>query len=184
MKIFFASCVLAALTLAPASAQQYAGTWSLERATTQGVVRTDAMQLTLEYHRVSANGNESWNDSRPAALGEFRGITMADLDRNQRKTFDIVRDAGTIHADGSFASGRGAGVWTFEPNGSLAGQLQRRGIGAPNSEQQFDLAMSDFKLSTLDALLASGFERPTLGELVSMGEHGVSDDYIRQIRTL
>jgi hypothetical protein len=196
-----ATCVLALTAIAPAVAQQYTGTWSIERSfdwrsgaaqhastapilARQPAPRTDALNLQLEYHRTTADGNERWSDSRAVPIGEFRGITMDVLNARGPKAFDVVRDAGTIHANGTFADGHGAGTWTFEPSGSFSGQLQRRGIASPNAEQQFDLAMADFKLATLDALLADGFERPGIGDLVSMGNHGVSDDYLRGMRDL
>jgi hypothetical protein len=180
-----ATCALLLAAIAPALAQQYTGTWSIERSfdsRSGSAARTDALHLQLEYHRTTANSNEQWSESRSVPIGEFRGITMDVLNARGHKTFDVVRDAGTIHADGTFADGHGAGTWTFEPSGSFSGQLQRRGIGAPNAQQQFDLGMADFKFSTLDTLLADGFQRPSIGDLVAMGEHGVSDDYLQGMR--
>lgn len=196
-----ATWTLLLASFAPALAQQYTGTWSIERsfdwrsgaaqhASTVPVLagppapRADALQLQLEYHRSTADSNERWSDSRAVPISEFRGITMDVLNARGPKTFDVVRDAGTIHANGTFADGHGAGTWTFEPSGSFSGQLQRRGIASPNAEQQFDLAMADFKFSTLDMLLAEGFQRPSIGDLVAMGDHGVSDDYLRGMRDL
>ena len=194
------ACALLLAAAAPALAQQYTGTWSIERsydwrsgsgqhASTAPVpgppaARTDALNLQLEYRRTTATSNKQWSESRSVPIAEFRGITMDVLNARGPKAFDIVRDAGTIHADGTFADGHGAGTWTFEPSGSFSGQLQRRGVGAPNAEQQFDLAMADFKFSTLDMLLADGFQRPSIADLVSMGEHGVSDDYLQGMRNL
>src|SRR5438477_7806648 len=158
MKItIVATCALLLAAIAPALAQQYTGTWSIERAYASrsgATPQPDSLHLQLEYHRATADGNESWSESRSVPIADFRGITMDVLNARGPKSFDVVRDAGTIHADGTFADGHGAGTWTFQPSGSFSGQLQRRGIGAPNAEQQFDLAMADFKFSTLDTLLA------------------------------
>ncbi|HET9392756.1 MAG TPA: hypothetical protein VFO29_04410 [Candidatus Rubrimentiphilum sp.] len=177
--------LLAAMT--PALAQQYTGTWSIERAYSSRSGATpppDSLYLQLEYRVTTPTGNEQWSESRSVPIGDFRGITMDVLNARGPRSFDIVRDAGTMHADGMFSDGHGAGTWTFVPSPSFGGQLQRRGIGAPNAEQQFQLAMAGFKFSTLDMLLADGFQRPSIADLVSMAQHGVSDDYIRSMRGL
>lgn len=181
------TCALVFAAVTPAMAQQYTGTWSIERAyayRSQATPPPDSLHLQLEYHVTTATGNEQWSESRSVPISEFRGISMDVLNARGPKSFDVIRDAGTIHADGMFADGHGGGTWTFVPSPSFSGQLQRRGIGAPSPEQQFYLAMAGFKFSTLDMLLADGFQRPTINDLVSMGNHGVSDDYIRSVRGL
>ncbi len=175
-----ATCMLLLGTLAPALADEYTGTWTLEHSSQPGSV-----QLELRYQRTDANGNHEWDESRPVAWSDLHGITSADLDSNgEQKSFTIGRDPGTFAAQGSLSRGHGAGTWIFAPSASFNEQLRRRGIGSPTSQQQFELAMAGFQLSTLDQLLASGFQRPSIGDLVSMIEHGVSDRYIQEMRGL
>ncbi len=59
-----------------------------------------------------------------------------------------------------------------------------RGIGAPTEKQQFELAVGRFKLATVDTLLRSGFQRPSVDDLVNMVEHGVSDNYVNAMKGL
>ncbi len=181
MKIaLIATCMLLLGTLAPALADEYTGTWTLEHSSQPGSV-----QLGLRYQKITATGNSEWDESRSVAWTDLHGITNADLDSNgEQKSFSVGRDAGTFQAQGSLSHGHGAGTWTFAPSASFGEQLRRRGIGSPSSLQQFEFAMSGFQLSTLDQLLASGFQRPSIADLVSMMEHGVSDRYIQEMRGL
>jgi hypothetical protein len=175
-----ALCALLLASLSPALAEDYGGTWTLEHSTQAGSV-----QLGVRYQKTTASGNEEWDDSQTVPWSDLRGLTSSDLDSNGvQRSFSIARDAGSFQAQGSLSHGHGAGLWTFAPSAVFNDQLRRRGIGAANSQQQFQLAMSGFQLSTLDRLLASGFQRPSAGDLVSMVEHGVSDRYIQELRGL
>ena len=175
-----ALCALLIGVPAPALAEDYSGTWTLEHSSEAGMV-----QLGLRYQHTTATGNEEWDESRSVPWSDLNGVSASDLDSGDiQKSFSIVHDAGTFAAQGSLSRGHGAGVWVFQPSASFNTGLSRRGIGSADAKQQFELAMSDFKLSTLDQLLASGFQRPSVGDLVSMIEHGVSDRYIQEMRGL
>jgi len=60
---------------APALAEQYSGTWTLEHSSDAGMV-----QLGLRYQHSTASGNEEWDESRSVAWSELRGVSEADLD--------------------------------------------------------------------------------------------------------
>jgi hypothetical protein len=175
-----ASLLVLSLTMATARAENFAGTWSIAPSSKAGEVN-----LELRYTRSGAFGNEQWDESEDTPISQLRGLTAADIrDGGARKSFSIEQDAGDFQADGTFNGDTGGGTWTFRPNPSFANDLRRRGIGAPSDKQQFELAMARFKLSTLDALLASGFERPSIDDLVRMGQHGVTNDYITAMKNV
>ena len=175
-----ATCALLLGTLAPALAEDYSGTWTLAHSSQAGSV-----QLGLRYQHTTAAGNQEWDESRTVAWSDLHGVTGADLDSSGvQKSFSIGRDAGTFQAQGSLSRGHGAGTWTFTPSAAFSDQLRRRGIGSASAPQQFELAMSGFQLSTLDHMLSAGFGRPSVGDLVAMVEHGVSDGYIAELRGL
>lgn len=161
-----ASLLVLSLTKAPARADSYSGTWSITPSSTPGQVH-----LELRYRRADAGGTQEWDDSHDVPVPRVRG-----------GRFVISTDAGDFDAQGTFSGMQGGGIWTFMPSSTFAAQLQRRGVGAPTGKEQFELAMVQFKLATLDTLLASGFARPSIGDLVRMAEHGVSDDYVAQLR--
>ena len=164
----FSCALLLVLSLmAPrARADSYSGTWSITPSSMPGKVI-----LELRYHRTDSTGTHEWDDSHDVPAPHVRN-----------NSFVISTDAGDFDAQGTFSGMQGGGIWTFMPNPGFAAQLQRRGIDAPSEKDQFELAMVDFKLTTLDTLLASGFARPAVSDLVRMAEHGISNDYVAQLR--
>lgn len=153
---------------AGARADQYSGTWKITPSSTPGRVH-----LEMRYSHVDSHGSDEWDESHDVPAP-----------RVENNAFTIQSDAGTFFAQGTFGGGSGSGTWTFSPSSSFRSELQRRGIDQPSAEEQFALAMSDFKLASLDSLLAAGFEKPSARDLVRMTEHGVSDDYIAAMKGL
>jgi hypothetical protein len=149
-----------------ARADSYSGTWTITPSSTPGQVH-----LELRYRHSDFNGTQEWDDSHDVPIPRVRD-----------NRFIISTDAGDFDAQGTFSGMQGGGIWTFVPNSDFAAQLQRRGLSAPDQKQQFELAMVDFKLSTLDTLLASGFAHPNVSDLVRMAEHGISNEYVAQLR--
>jgi hypothetical protein len=172
MPRFVVSCctllLILSLTNACARADSYSGTWSMTPSDKSGQV-----QLEMRYRHVDSRGTEEWDESHDIPAPQVRD-----------NAFTIHTDAGDFDARGTFSGGQGGGTWTFSPNPSFASELQRRGVSAPGDKEQFALAMSDFKLASLDALLVAGFERPSAEDLVRMAEHGVTDDYIAGMKGL
>lgn len=168
--ITFSCSLLLVLSLITcvARADSYSGTWSITPSSKAGQV-----QLELRYQHTDSHGNEEWEDSHTVPAPQVRN-----------NAFTIATDAGDFRAQGTFSGGNGGGTWTFVPNPNFARELQRRGVSAPNDKEQFELAISGFKLSTLDALIAAGFARPSARDLVRMANHGVTDDYVAAMKGL
>lgn len=169
------------------------------------------VQFALSYRTPRSRSTHS----NPIALSELQGLTPVQLAAASGgpARFRIVRDAGTLDCDGIFRNGRGTGDCRFAPNAGFAAQLARRGIGAPNAEQQFQLTIQDADLGVVDELARQGYPRPTISQLVEtaifdidvsflkaldasgyraekisklveMKIHGVSPDYIREIAAI
>ncbi len=171
------SLLILSLVTGTVRADSYAGTWSIQPSSQRGDVH-----LQMAYHREDSRGSQSWGESNDVPLASL-GLSQNDLSAG-RKSFNIVQDAGTFHADGTFNGGMGGGSWTFEPSRSFAQALRARGVGEPSDEQQFHLGMAGFKLTTLDTLLRDGFERPSIDDLERMATHGVNDDFVNSMRAL
>lgn len=173
--------VLLVLSLSQhAGAETYGGTWTAQQTSNPNVVH-----LRMEYRRDDSRGTEEWDESHDVPLSQLRGVTASDFaSGGERKSFTVAHDAGSMQAQGFFAHGRGSGDWTFVPNPAFAADLARRGIGRPSQRQQFQLAMGDFKIATLDMLLGSGFARPSIDDLVAMTEHGVTGAYVQGVKNV
>lgn len=175
-----AALLIASLMPVGARAESFTGTWRISPSAKSGDV-----QLDLRYARNGSFGSEQWEESDDTPLSDLRGLSAADLgSNNQTKSFAVTDDAGEFRATGTFAGGSGAGTWTFVPSTTFAAELRRRGVVAPSDKQQFQLAMSRFKLATLDSLLSRGYERPSIDDLVAMGQHGVTSDYIGAMQSM
>lgn len=165
------------LTALPAHAENYSGTWTVEPS------GSGQVHVSVQYTHNSPGDNEEWSESSDMPYSRLSGLSPSDFASNgEHKTFAIVRDAGTLRADGWFAHGRGNGSWTFEPSASFRSELARRGVGGVDDAAQFHLAMADFKISTLDALLAAGYQRPSAADLVRMTDHGVGEKFLQEMR--
>lgn len=177
MKIALALCtalLISSLQPVFAAPNQYTGTWNIEPSS-----KSADVNLRMEYH----GGTETWEESNDVPRSQLSGVSAADLNSNgERKRFSIRRDAGEFQAEGWFAHGRAAGTWTFLPSQNFRSELARRGVGAPDDRQQFQLAMSGFTFATLDALNAAGFQRPSVADLIRMFEHGVTQEYVAAMR--
>ena len=173
--------------------------------------RADKVQFGLSYRTARSTSDHS----RPIALHELQGLTAAQLASTGGAAvqFRLVHDAGTIDCDGLARRQRGTGECRYRPNPAFAGELARRGVARPTTEQQFQLALHGADLAVVDELDRQGYAKPTPGDLVKtavfgidvarlrgldavgyragtvgkLGEkgiHGVTPDYIRQLAAI
>ena len=179
-----ASKVLAGLAFAAAlypfaaraHAQSYSGTWTMQLSA--------GAHVTLQYRLSQGQSEDSWTESFDASPAEIQPSVLAQLRTGGRRNFTIAEDAGQFQAQGGFSADQGSGTWVFDPNPGFAEQLARRGIGRPNDKEQFELAISRFRLASLDALAASGFERPSINDLIRMIEHDVTASYVASMKNV
>ena len=142
----------------------------------------DAAKVHFSISRREPRNN--WQSSNDVPWSAFRGITADQLDRQQTGVkFRLVRDAGTLHCDGQFYGGRGIGTFQFEPSRQFSSELVRLGYQAPDSEQQFTMAIMDVSLEFARGAHDAGAQATTK-QLVEMRIHGLTLDYIREVRSL
>jgi hypothetical protein len=139
--------------------------------------RTDRVELSLRH----GDGNHQSQYGRTMPLAELEGIGSADVLAGDGGPirFRIAREAGTIACEGVARGGRGIGDCRFTPDEGFADELARRGIGRPNSEEQFHLAMAGVGRPLIAELERQGYPRPSLSQLVAIGIHGADLDYLR-----
>jgi hypothetical protein len=139
----------------------------------------DGVQLSLSYR--NPRGGHSMN-SRPWGASELQGLTPAHLaSQGGPAAFRIVRQAGTLDCRGVAGGGRGTGQCSFNGNPDYAAALERRGIGRPNLEQQYKLAMQDVGLDLVAELERQGYRPITVDKLVAAGIHHVTVPYVRSL---
>src|SRR5262245_37669334 len=158
-----------------------ANQWLIEMRTGENKV-----QLTMRWTRQNDKGgfgSSNWGFGVP--FEQLVGLTREQvMSSGSHVEFQMKRDAGTFSFDGWFKEGNGSGHFTFNPNASFAGDLDRQGFGKPNDEQLFSLAMSDIGFTFINELKAQGYDTPSLDQLVKMGEHGVRLEYVQGLKAL
>lgn len=139
--------------------------------------RPDRVNLSLRH----GEANRRSHHSRTMALSELEGIGPADFLAGDGGPvrFRIAREAGTVDCTGSVRGMRGTGNCRFVPDEAFAAELARRGIGRPNAEEQFQLAMAGVGRPLIAELVRQGYPRPNVAQLVAIGIHGADVDYLR-----
>ncbi|MEK6371858.1 MAG: hypothetical protein AABO58_04105 [Acidobacteriota bacterium] len=165
--------IVAAATLAFAAEPR--GSWH---------IRSDEGKLHLD---VSRRSNSHWG--RTITREAFSGLTDAMLSATAETpaTFDMVRDAGTIHFTGTFTDGDGVGRFTFTPNRNYQASLRGLGVAAgddaDDDDDLFSLAMHDVSIAFIREMQSLGY-REDLDQYVAFRIHGVSPEFVRELRTL
>lgn len=119
----------------------------------------------------------------PVRVAELRDLDASRLKSHERvpAQFALDRDAGTFTFSGNFADGAGEGTFSFRASSTYADKLRARGIGAPTSAQQFELARQDVAIAFVDELINSGMRKPSPSELVALGTSGLTPAAFREI---
>jgi len=132
---------------------------------------SDRVHLSLRH----GDGNSRSHYGRTFARSDLEGLgTAAGPVR-----FRIAREAGTVECSGTMRGRRGTGDCSFTPDAAFAAELERRGIGRPQAEEQFHLAMAGVGRPLLVELERQSYPRPRVRDLVALGIHGADVDYLR-----
>lgn len=147
-------------------------------------ITSDRGKLQLD---VSRRANSHWG--RTVTREAFTGLTdgMLSATSETPATFDMVRDAGTIHFTGTFAGGDGVGRFTFTPNRNYQASLRGLGVApgedAGDDDDLFSMAMHDVSMAFIREMQSLGY-REDLDQYVAFRIHGVSPEFVRELRGL
>lgn len=141
--------------------------------------RTDEVQLSLRYR--TATSNSTWSSS--IGVAELQGIAPAQLAAESATDvrFQIVREAGRFLCEGSVRRGSGAGDCSFEADAGFAATLAERGVGRPDREDSFHLALARVGIALVEELARQDYRTPNVDGLVAAGIHRVDVDYVREM---
>jgi beta-lactamase regulating signal transducer with metallopeptidase domain len=161
----------ASLARQAAGAVHGSGSWNISPTRTPG-----------EVHLEMREGRSQ--SGRTVKLASLEGLSEAQLSGSGPVTFVVRRDAGTFTFEGTARNGHAGGTFSFAASQSFPGELEKRGVGRPTAEQQYDMARHDVGLALIDELQRRGYARPTVADLVEAGHHGVHVDYVREMAEL
>jgi len=140
------------------------GTWTAE-------VRQERLQLNFR-------GRERGNMGFSLPLSDFQGLTVPE----GSAPFRLVREAGTVHFEGRFTQGEGAGHYRFEPDAAYQKAMAALGYTKLEPEQHLHLALFNVGPSHVRALTALGYKDIPLETLIQVGIFQVTPEYIREMR--
>jgi hypothetical protein len=191
---------LASLTFA----QQVTGTW------TAFVNKKDADRLNFQFRK---DGNRHSNMGTDFRLSDLSGLAPDVLNAGSRDVkFTLTRDAGVVSFDGHFRDGAGVGNYRFTPNGDYVKAMAALGFSGLSDEKLFEMAMIDVSISytrelqslgfkpdvegliearifnvdraQVEGLKSVGYEGQSLKKLVELRVHGVTPEYIKEMRAV
>ena len=155
-----------------ATGQQTGNEWKLRYA-------GDSDRVHFSVDRYTRNSHYAFVQDVP--LSRFRGFSLSMLDRGGPAKFEYVSDAGKLECKGSFSWSRGSGTFTFVPSPEFAAEMTKLGYDAPTADQAFDMMASNVGLDYARAVHDAGLEAST-SQLLQLHNHGVTLDYIRDVR--
>lgn len=194
--------VLALVFTAFATAQQQTGTW------TAFVSKKDADRLNFQFRK---DGNRHSNMGTDIRLSELTGLSADALTNGSRDVkFTLTRDAGVVSFDGHFRDGAGVGNYSFAPNADYVKEMSSLGYYGLDDKKLFEMAIIDVsrayvrELQSLgfrpdfdgliearifnvnraqvEGLKSVGYDNLSLKKLVELRVHGVTPEYIKEMR--
>ncbi|MBA3667824.1 MAG: hypothetical protein H0W65_08890 [Sphingomonas sp.] len=168
-----------ACTALAISSACFAADWSTSDFHLGPAGSPNTVKLSMKHQA----GNQSGNWSQQIALPDLPGLSTAQLAAPSATPirFTLTRPAGRFDCSGSARSSEGTGRCGFAADQAFSAMLVRRGLGRPNLEQSYNLAMSNFRPEVLDALAAAGYPRPTLDQSVALGIFAIDPAYVRDL---
>jgi hypothetical protein len=99
-----------------------------------------------------------------------------------RSPLDLVREAGTLHLEGSLQDGGGS--FTFISNPSFPAEMSSLGIGGVTDRTMFVLAVFDVGSTFVRGLNALGVQPRSANQLIGMAALHVTLEYVREFTAL
>ncbi len=164
-----------ALAAVGAQAAGVDGTWEM-RAGSGERWRDGRVQLNLKVDRDGRSDN--WNMGYGQSLDDLQGLSEAQATGSAEGVrFELVREAGTVAFEGDFRSGRGTGFFSFTPSTMFVSRMADLGYRDLPNDRLLMFAIHDLTTAYITDLRQLGYQLATK-ELTNFVIHGVSVDFI------
>jgi hypothetical protein len=186
--------LLSVLTLAIFTAITFAQTRELKPAIsgigtsgqwTADVKNAAGDDIQFELKSTADNGRNEYSSGRTMKVSDFQGMNIGDITAAAKTnvSFNLVRDAGTIHCEGTFSQGLGAGSWKFSPNASFVSAMQSRGFNNLTDADLVRAAFNNLTIKYIDELRSAGYDKLTFDDLARAASHQISVACINELRS-
>jgi hypothetical protein len=129
-----------------------------------------------------STANDRTSKSMDVPVADLKGLTPTQLDASRSPAhFEIARDAGVFHCEGTIGYGRGSGSYTFTGSPDFSREMQTLGFGSVTEEQALHMALHDIGLAFARELRGDGIVA-TADDLIRLRIHGVSSEFLRDAK--
>jgi hypothetical protein len=151
------------------------GVWAVTVRQPEGV------QLSLVWE------SSTWASRFPRE--ELRGLTEAQIASaaSSPVSFRLEREAGAFQMEGTFQAGQGTGRFRFQPERGFARTLASLGVRGAEHATDGDLmflALGGATASEVREFAALDLGPLALGDVIALGVHRVTPEYVREVRSL
>jgi hypothetical protein len=155
--------------------------------------KLDRDKIYLSFERRSEKGGKNQNGSS-YLYSDLQGLTKEQALGSGAVKFSLVREAGTIDCEGTFADGKGSGTFRFTPNKSFIEAMKSRGFDFERSSKDDDDDDNDtterlFAATTLnvttalaDDLLSADFGKLDVNDLFKAAIFKVDSKFMREMK--
>ncbi|MBC7899494.1 MAG: hypothetical protein H7070_05520 [Saprospiraceae bacterium] len=146
-------------------------------------------KIHLSFERKTERGGKNQHGS-DFAYADLQGLTP-DQTRNGKVNFRMVREAGTIECEGSFANGKGSGTYRFTGNKSYADGMKSRGFDFEKSKNDwgdelenrlFSATVLNVTTAFADDLLSANFGKLDVDDLFKASIFKVTPQFMAEMK--
>jgi len=147
-------------------------------------------KIYLSFERRSEKGNRNQNGSR-YLYSDLQGLTQNQAAGSGAVKFSLVREAGTINCEGTFADGKGSGTFRFTPNKSFIEAMKSRGFDFEKSsksdesyreERLFAATTLNVTTALADDLLSADFGKLDVDDLFKAAIFKIDGNFAREMK--
>jgi hypothetical protein len=161
------------------------GAWTASLST------KDAGKINLNFERTTDKGGRH-QMGQNYDFADLQGLTREQVTNGGPVKFRLVREAGTIHCEGSFQNGRGSGTFRFSGSQSFVQAMKSRGFDFEEKSNTHDERDSEDKLfsaaalnittALADDLAAAGFGKLHLEDLFKAAIFKIDSNFMREMK--
>ena len=177
---FFAATVAAAIAVSSAC---------LASARPDHDFRADDIDFALTQSKeagrvqLSLRRGSNHHMSNSFLASDLAGLDLSRLNAGVASpvSFALVREAGRIDCAGEAKAKRADGKCRFTVDPAFSALLASRGIGTPDAEESYQLAMAGVTRDLVEAIHAARYPTPTVDDLTALAALGVDRKFIQEL---
>lgn len=164
------------------------GEWKADARINSKNQDEDAGKLHVSFSIKTERGRNS--NGKSFSYDELQGLSREQTE-NGRVNFRLVREAGTIDAEGTFTNGKGSGTFRFSPAPGYVEGMRTRGFdfekvssrGSGSTEERlFAAAMIDVTTRLADDLLSANFGQLDIDDLFKAAIFKIDSKFMSEMK--